>query len=58
MHDVMSQFPDFAAQAGSKNSADPWIIAHARVAFAIVVRDEHMDDKQKVRKSHKNPSSD
>ena len=37
---VMREFPNFAAQGGSRNAADPYLIAHARISKAVVVTDE------------------
>ena len=44
--DLMSKYPNFAAQGGrSTNAADPWVIAHAKVAGATVVTDEFPTEK-------------
>lgn len=37
---IMASFPNFAAMGGSTNASDPWVIAHAKAAGAIVVTDE------------------
>jgi hypothetical protein len=40
LREVMDKFPNFAAQGGSKNSADPFVVAHAKARNATVVTDE------------------
>jgi predicted nucleic acid-binding protein len=37
---VMARFPNFGKTGGSRNEADPWVIAHAVAKKAIVVTDE------------------
>lgn len=51
---VMKQFPHFAAQGGSLGAADPWVIAHAKLAKATVVTDED-PAKTKPLKKTKSP---
>jgi len=54
---VMSRFPNFAAQGGSTNRADPFVIAHAWAVGAIVVTDEERADRQKATKPPKIPNA-
>jgi len=54
---IMAQFRNFAAQGGgSRNRADPFVIAHARVAGAVVVTDEEPVQRQKPTKPPKIPN--
>ena len=53
---VMSRFPNFAAQGGSGNHADPFVIAHAQVADAVVVTDEEWAERQRPTKPPKIPN--
>jgi hypothetical protein len=48
----MNEYPNYAALSGTLNAADPWVIAHARLARAIVVTYE---DKAVNRKPTKPP---
>jgi len=55
---VMSQFRNFAAQGGgSRNRADPFVIAHAQAAGAVVVTDEEWAERQKPTKPPKIPNA-
>ncbi len=40
MLNVMATFPNLAAKGASLNRADPWIVAVARIKWAVVVTDE------------------
>ena len=42
---IMQAYPNFAAQGGSTNSADPWVIAHARIGGHVVVTYEEFQEK-------------
>ena len=53
---IMRSHPTFAAAGGSTNAADPWLIAHAKIANAVVVTDEHYADNQRPTKSPKIPN--
>jgi hypothetical protein len=53
---IMSQFPNFAAQGGSTNAADPWVIAHAKVGGYVVVTYEQFQEKWNPRKPPKIPN--
>jgi len=54
---IMTRFRNFAAQGGgSRNRADPFVIAHARVAGAVVVTDEEAVQRQKPTKPPKIPN--
>ena len=54
---VMKRFPNFAADGGSRNSADPWVIAHAIANDAIVVTDEGKASKEKDTRPPKIPNA-
>lgn len=56
MQAVMLEFPNFAAQGGSTNAADPWLIAHARLANAVIVTDERSAERQRPTKPPKLPN--
>ncbi len=56
MVSLMNKYPNFAAVGGSKNAADPWVIAHAKLRGAIVVTDEHFAEKQRPTKPPKIPN--
>lgn len=38
--ELIHNYPNFAAQGGTGNDADPWLIVHAKLANAVVVTDE------------------
>jgi hypothetical protein len=52
MRTLMSQYPNIAAQGGSTNAADPWVIVLAQALGAVVVTDEN---PQSVAKETKPP---
>ncbi len=54
--ELIHRFPNFAAQGGAGNEADPWLIAHARLAGAIVVTDEQSASNPRSTKPPKIPN--
>lgn len=54
---VMAMFPNFAAQGGSINAADPWLIAHAKAGGYIVVTYEEKAPKIHARRPPKIPNA-
>ena len=48
----MLKFPNIAAQGGSTNAADPWVIVLAQSVGCVVVTDEN---EQTIAKSTKPP---
>ena len=56
MREVMREFPNFVARAGTMNRADPWIICHARISGACVVTDEQRAERPKATKPPKIPN--
>lgn len=54
--ELIHHYPNFAAQGGTGNDADPWLIAHAILAKAIVVTDEQAATNPKSTKPPKIPN--
>lgn len=54
---IMQAFPNFVAQGSAKNTADPWVIAHAKAEGGIVVSDEYSAPRQKPNKPPKIPDA-
>jgi len=52
---VMARFPNLAAKSGSRNSADPWVIALAAAEGAAVVTGEAPAPSQRATKPPKIP---
>ncbi len=46
MLEIMNSLRSFAAQGGSNNEADPWVISHAWIGKAILVTDEAYEDRR------------
>jgi hypothetical protein len=56
VRELIHNYPNFAAQGGTGNEADPWLIAHARLANAVVVTDEQAAPNLKSTKPPKIPN--
>jgi len=52
---LMARFPNLAAQGGSINAADPWVIVLAQAEDLVVVTDENPQDKARRTKPPKIP---
>ena len=53
--EIIHHYPNFAAVGGAGNDADPWVIAHAKLAGAVVVTDEQPAPTQRPTKPPKIP---
>ena len=54
--ELMNAYPNYAAASGTTNSADPWVIAHAKLARATVVTYEEAALKMRDTKPPKIPN--
>ena len=56
MQYIMHGYKNYAALSGSRNDADPWVIAHARLSKAIVLTYEEFVANPKSTKPPKIPN--